>query len=102
VATGDARPVNPAAPTNPQQGAKRLMSRANNPDITLTLPLEDCNNLLTWIGEKPFNSVADLIVEVRNQVNQQIAQYQRDMQQKMQSQGVTPFRPNGEDRAEAS
>jgi hypothetical protein len=100
VATGHARPVIPAAPTNSQQGAKR-MSRANNPDINLTLPLDDVNNLLTWIGEKPFNSVADLVVEVRNQVNQQIAKYQQEMQQRM-GQGGMPFRPNGEDRAEAS
>jgi hypothetical protein len=91
---------NSSVRSNTITGDKR-MSRANNPDINFSLPLEDVNNLLTWIGEKPFNQVADLVVEMRNQVNQQIAQYQREMQQKMGG-GVTPFRPNGEDRAEAS
>jgi hypothetical protein len=55
--------------------------RANNPDIPLSLPLEDLNKMLRWIGEQKFNEVADTIVEIRNQIMVAVARINREQQQ---------------------
>ena len=42
--------------------------------ITLVLSVADVNMLLTLLGKRPFDEVADLILKVRSTALQQIAQ----------------------------
>ena len=67
---------------------------SNNPDITITLPMDKMNLALRAMGEEKFNVVADLIMEIRGMAGQYLQQLQ---QQQPQLAGGQP-RPNGEDR----
>jgi len=69
--------------------------RGTNPDITLTMPLDDLNKALGLLGTHPFNDVADLIFDWRNQTSQQIQQLQQRQQQAAQGEPL-PQRTNGE------
>jgi hypothetical protein len=64
-----------------------------NPTIDLQLPLEIINKVLNLLGSHPFNDVADMIIDIRNQTGQQIEK----LQQAMQVPNM-PQRANGEDR----
>ena len=46
-----------------------------NPDqiISITLPLHAVNLILQALGNMPFNQVANLIIDVRNQGDAQVA-----------------------------
>lgn len=46
------------------------------PDITITLPLEAVNLMLQVLGKAPYEQVADLVMAVRSQAQQQIATQQ--------------------------
>ena len=43
-----------------------------NPDVTLTLDVQAVNKLLQYLGKQPFEEVADLIVDIRNQAAMQL------------------------------
>ena len=67
------------------------MPRPNEPEITWTLGMEQANVVLSVLAQQPFERVADLIVELRNQAQAQIQLYQ----QQQQPPGM-PMRQNGE------
>jgi hypothetical protein len=59
------------------------------------------NPLLQVIGSGPFNIVADVLVELRNQTQRQMDAWGQEQQAK-QGQVLPPAaRPNGEDRTVA-
>jgi hypothetical protein len=43
----------------------------NNPEISVTLPLSMWNLCFDCLGDQPFKKVADLIVAIRSQAQQQ-------------------------------
>lgn len=49
----------------------------NEPEITWTLPLEKANVVLMLIGKQPFEQVADLIMDLRNQAQAQLQSFQQ-------------------------
>ena len=55
------------------------------PEITVVLPIDQLNIVLGLLGTHPYNQVADLLINIRQQAGQQI-------QQMPQARG------NGEDR----
>ena len=60
------------------------------PEITVVLPIDQLNTVLDLLGTHPYNQVADLLINIRQQAGQQI--------QQMPQQA----RGNGEDRPFAS
>jgi GAF domain-containing protein len=56
---------------------------SNNPEITLVLDLNRVNQIMMFLGKQPFEVVADLIVDIRNQAGTQIqlAQQQQNVAQ---------------------
>jgi len=57
-----------------------MSGTAQQPEITWTVSMDKANMILSIIAKQPFEVVADLIVELRNQ-----AQSQLQMQQATQS-----------------
>jgi hypothetical protein len=57
-----------------------------SPNITWELPIEQANVVLSILGKQPFETVADLIMELRNQAGRQLQALQQ------------PGPMNGEDR----
>jgi hypothetical protein len=56
------------------------MPRPNEPEITWTLPMDQANTILSVLAQQPFERVAELIVELRNQAQAQIQLYQQQHQ----------------------
>jgi hypothetical protein len=53
------------------------MPRPNEPEITWTLSMDQANLMLSIAAKQPFEQVADLIVELRNQAQAQIQLFQQ-------------------------
>jgi hypothetical protein len=62
------------------------MPPQRNPEVMLTLDIEAVNKVLKILGQQPFQEVADLIVDIRNQAQAQL------------QQSLPPSAGNGEDR----
>jgi hypothetical protein len=60
-----------------------------SPTISWELPLESANVVLAILGKQPFEQVADLIMELRNQAGRQLQALQQQPGMKL----------NGEDHA---
>ena len=43
-----------------------------NPEVNLVLDVQAVNKLLQYLGKQPFDEVADLIVDIRNQASSQL------------------------------
>lgn len=65
------------------------MPPQRNPNIELSLDMAAVNKVLSILGKQPFEEVADLIVDIRNQAQQQL-----------QAGMMPPI--NGEDRPAAN
>ncbi|HTB46495.1 MAG TPA: hypothetical protein VK741_22935 [Acetobacteraceae bacterium] len=65
-------------------------------EITVTLPIEALNKTLMLLGSHPFNEVADIIVDMRNQAQEQIQKLQQPNLAE-RPQGGPPQLKNGED-----
>jgi hypothetical protein len=63
--------------------------------ITLSLNQEQVEFMLNILGQQPFNKVANLIVDLRNQAVRQVQQQQQEAHPPMMP------RANGEDRSPA-
>jgi hypothetical protein len=50
------------------------MPQPRNPDISLTLDMEAVNKMLRILGRQPFEDVADLIMDIRQQAAPQLQQ----------------------------
>jgi len=72
------------------------MTRLENTELTLSMSVRGLEDMLTHLGKQPFNDVANIIVDLRTQANQQL----QKMQEQAQGQAM-PQRINGEDRAVA-
>jgi hypothetical protein len=70
------------------------MSRPPEPEITWTLPLPQANMLLAIVGKQPFEQVADLIIELRNQATAQIQLYQQQLAQSGEAVAATQRGPD--------
>ena len=53
------------------------MTRPTEPEITWTLSMTQANVVLSIIGKQPFEQIADLIIELRNQAQQQLQAFQQ-------------------------
>jgi hypothetical protein len=70
----------------------RMTTRPPEPEITWTLPMAQANMVLAIIGKQPFETVADLIMELRNQATAQIQLYQQQLAQSQGGQMPEPAR----------
>lgn len=69
-----------------------------NPTIPLQLPLDQVNSILSVLGKQPFDTVADLIIDLRQQTGQAIEAYQRQQGPQQQfPQSPPPSPSNGAD-----
>jgi hypothetical protein len=57
------------------------MTVRSDPEITWTLSMTQANIILNVLGKQPFESVADLIMDLRNQAQAQIQLYQQQAAQ---------------------
>jgi hypothetical protein len=69
-------------------------------EIQITLPIEALNKTLMLLGSHPFNDVADIIVDMRNQAQEQIQKLQQPNLGGVgeRPNGGPPQLKNGEDR----
>jgi len=67
-----------------------MSQTTNNPEITLVLDLNRVNQIMQFLGTHPFEKVADLIVDIRNQAGTQLqlAQQQQAVAMRRQSDGL--------------
>ena len=72
------------------------MTRPTEPEITWTLSMTQANVVLSIIGKQPFEQIADLIIELRNQAQQQLQAYQQQNPQMPQMDANKPS--NGDAR----
>lgn len=69
-----------------------MTTRPREPDINLTLSIDQMNQVLMYLGKQPFEQVADLVMNIRTQAQQQIQQFQQGQP------GFQMGAGNGEDR----
>jgi hypothetical protein len=48
------------------------MPRPSEPEITLSLPMQRVNEIMLVLSKQPFEQVAELISDIRNQAQEQI------------------------------
>lgn len=76
------------------------MPRQNEPEITWTIHMDQANTILSVLAQQPFERVAELIVDLRNQAQAQLQSFQ----QQNNTAGMTPLPrksllPNGASEA---
>ena len=47
------------------------------PEITWVLPMDQANTILNILGKQPYETIADLIMNLRMQAQPQVEQFQR-------------------------
>ncbi len=70
-------------------------------EINITMPIDALNKTLMLLGSHPFNEVADIIVDMRNQAQEQIQRLQQPRLPPSESErpsGQPQFK-NGEDHS---
>jgi hypothetical protein len=69
-------------------------------EINITMPIDALNKTLMLLGSHPFNDVADIIVDMRNQAQEQIQRLQQPMlgAERERPPGQAQFK-NGEDHS---
>jgi hypothetical protein len=70
---------------------------AKIPEITWTLTVDQANQVMAAVAKQPFEQVADLIVELRNQAQEQLKAQQPPQMPPMPG---SEAKPNGEARAQ--
>lgn len=63
------------------------------PTIRIELSIDQLNSILMTLGKRPFEEVADLIVDIRNQATPQVQQHQQRAQVAQTMQPMPAPRP---------
>ena len=50
----------------------------SSPELMLSLPIEQVNTILMYLGKQEFDKVADLIMNIRMQAQKQVQDWQED------------------------